>query len=36
MVKFDGEEVPLNKSLKYLGSIIQQDEEIDKDILYRL
>ena len=36
IVKLDGQEVPLSKIFKYLGSIIKKDREINKDIIHTI
>ena len=36
IVRLDGQEIPMTSHFKYLGSIIQKDEEIDSDVNYRI
>ena len=36
IVRLDGQEIPMSSHFKYLGSIIQKDEEIDSDVKHRI
>ena len=36
IVLVDGQEIPMCSHFKYLGSIIQKDEEINSDVNYRI
>ena len=36
IVTLDGQEIPMNNHFKYLGFIIQKDEEIDSDVNHRI
>ena len=36
IVRLDGQEIPMSSHFKYLGSIIQKDEEINSDVNHRI
>ena len=35
-MRLDGQEMPMSSHFKYLGSIIQKDEEFDSDVNHRI
>jgi len=35
-VRLDGQEIPMSSHFKYLGSIIQKDEEINNDVNHKI